>query len=98
MPGLLGGYCETDAERAAMEQYDYDQWRAKEDADEFCRMKAREAAFAELLSEWVVWYAAQRHIGPTTAWAIVRGEADWPNAPPSDQSLPARTISLLAQK
>lgn len=41
MPGLLGGYCETDAERAAMEQYDYDQWRAKEDADEFCRMKAR---------------------------------------------------------
>lgn len=55
----------------------------------------RIADLEEMLREWCVWYAAQRHIGPTTAWAIVRGEAEWPNAPPSEQSIPARTIALL---
>ena len=98
MVGLLGGYAETAAEREAIERHDYDQWRAKEDADEFCRMKAREAAMEALLREWVVWYAAQRHIGPTTANAIISGDAEWPNAPPSEQSIPARTIALLGAK
>lgn len=36
----LMGYVETKAERDALEEHDYQQWRAKEDADEFCRMKA----------------------------------------------------------
>lgn len=54
-------------------------------------------AMRELLTEWTVWYAAQRHIGPTTAHAIIRGDAEWPNEPPSEQSLPALTIALLKQ-
>lgn len=39
MVGLMG-YAETKAERDALEQYDYDEWGAKQHADEFCRMKA----------------------------------------------------------
>jgi hypothetical protein len=37
----LMGYAETKAEREALEQYDYAQWQAKQDADEFCAMKLR---------------------------------------------------------
>jgi hypothetical protein len=37
--GLMG-YTETKAERDAMEHHEYEKWKAKQDADEFCIMKA----------------------------------------------------------
>lgn len=39
MVGLMG-YAETKAEREALEHEEWEQWKAKQDADEFCRMKA----------------------------------------------------------
>lgn len=49
MVGLMG-YAETKAERDSLEQHDYERWRAKQDADEFCRMKAALHAIAAMQS------------------------------------------------
>lgn len=49
----------------------------------------------ELLQEWFVWYASMCHIGSIEAESIIRGESKWIKDPPSRQSIPGRTLSML---
>jgi hypothetical protein len=78
----------TKAERAAIKA-EQEQWRA---------LEKRAVDLELLLAEWVEWYAALQHIHQPTTDAIIRGDIKWPRPAPSEQSLPARTISLIGHK